>query len=150
MADEMGWAIPPFQPPPFNRTVSQRRAASRGRGGFAVLPNLLPMGWEVPPFQPPRRRHERAAAIMAGDQGTQARFIRFFPNDWDTHPPQPPARQNKIGDAGAIMRGDEGIQAPFIRFLPNDWDTHPFQPRHPGPERRYAAIAQKDDGIEAP
>ncbi len=148
-ASDLGWAIPPFQPPPFNRTVSQRRAAVRGRGGFAVISNLLPMGWEIQPFQPPRRRHERAAAIMVGNQGTEARSIRFFPNDWDTHPPQPPYRP-KPG-AGAIMRGDEGIQARFIRFLPNDWDTHPFQPPHPPqPDGRFGGLIKGDEGIYAP
>src|SRR4029077_15107179 len=104
-------------------------------------------GWEIQSVQPPHRRIERAAAVMRGDDGTQAAKINWFNTGCELQPVQPPhpAPERR---AGAVMRGDDGIQFTKINCFNTGWEVQPVQPPHPRPER-FGALAAGDSGAEA-
>ncbi len=106
--------------------VESRAAAASGKSQFASF-NLLPMGWEVQPWQPPHRAPEvKAAAILRGDDGNQARFITFRDYGFAVQPWQPPHPRPER--AGAVQVGDTGTQArlvgaatPFVSDAPRHY-----------------------------
>ncbi len=93
-----------------------------------------------------------AAAILRGDDGTEAPQINFVAHGWPVQPPQPPhPRPEK---AGTLFGGDPGhwdIQRVFFQF---GWPVQPWQPPSPGTgnlalQNRAAAIMRGDDGTQA-
>jgi len=109
------------------------------------------MGWEVQPWQPQHPRTERAAALVSGSTGTDAKFV-FVPATppvnwgWEVHPFQPRA-WTPNPPAAATLKGDEGIQAPFDLFQPDGWEIQPYQPSHLRTEKA-ASFLKGHEGID--
>lgn len=109
---------PTYKRYPFNRGGAVRPADP---STYARLIPFLPQGWLIPP--PLLRRVDRpnrAAAILRGDDGTQAKFVRP-PIIWGFEQPfyAPPARNPR---RGALARGVDGTDAIFRHFVPMGWD----------------------------
>lgn len=112
-------------------TMRQRYAATRQRSEFAYF-GFQPYGFDAQPFQPPRLRREKAAAIMAGDQGNVAPFVPpsttppYLPQD--TFTALPPRRARNVGETN-----DRVYPSPTT-FAPLDLNWYPhIAPKRPRP-----------------
>src|SRR5258706_2245004 len=145
-----GWEVRPPEVQTFP-TTKQRYAAARSKSGFAVFPQWKNTGWEpnlpTPLIRPPVT-NQKAGAILRGDEGIQAGWIREPPRGWEPNLPQPLKQPPVVNQkAAAVLKGDEGIQARKINFFPSGWEIQPPPPPHTFIEKR-GAILRGDDGTE--
>lgn len=112
-----GWELPSFQPshPRPERSGAIPTGDQGTQNTFTFVPPAVAIwGWEVQPFQPVYRIN-RLPAMLKGDEGIQAQFVRWFNMGWEIPPFQP--RHPRPEHAGAIMVGHQGIDAPYV-FVP--------------------------------
>ncbi len=130
------------------------QTASQPLHRFWKSPDVGDVGIEFPfivafvawPFDPtfsqePRRRWQRTAAIMRGDDGTENPFQQWFNDGWEQTYSQPPHR---IWKSPTI--GDVGTEAAFINWINFGWEQATSQPLH----RIFRSPDIGDIGIEFP
>jgi hypothetical protein len=107
--------------------------------------NVVPYWWEVPAFQPPHPRPERAASWLAGDAGTEAKFIppAAVAWGWDV---LPQGLRQKISRWSATRGRSEAVGTVWLNF---GWEVQAWQPPHPRPERAASWLVG-DNGILSP
>jgi hypothetical protein len=148
-----GAEVRPPQPP--HPQPEKSGALATGDSGIYapftfVVGMLLPHWWEHQLTQPPHPAPEkRAAALMRGDDGIQAKLINWFNTGWEVQPWQPPHWAPEWKSA-TFLRGDDGIQAQLINWFNTGWEVQPPPPPHRAPEWKAAALMRGDDGNQQP